>query len=316
VDASGSAYVTGFAGFTDFPTTVGAFDTTHNGGGNDPFVTKLDAAGSNLAYSTFLGGGGNDVGLGIAVNASGSAYVTGFTNSTDFPTTSGAFDTVHNGADDVFVTKLNPTGSAPLVSTYLGGVGFDQGLGIAVDASGSAYVTGFTNSTDFPTTSGAFDTASNGEYDAFVTKIDEVVAPTPADLSLTKTDSPDPVKVGELLTYTITVTNGGPGPATGVTVEDELPSSADFQSASASQGTCTHSGGTVTCTLGSMANAGTATVTIEVLPRSTGIITNTATVAGAEPDLDTANNTDSEPTEVRGAKACDTPGGSHSKKCQ
>jgi hypothetical protein len=172
IDATGAAYVTGLTTSAGFPTTVGAFDTTHNGG-NDAFVTKLNPAGSApLVYSTFLGGTGVDQGYGIRVDAAGAAYVTGITGSPAFPTTPGAFDTSHNGQSDAFVTKLNPAGSAPLVySTFLGGSLADQGRGIAIDAAGAAHVTGITASTNFPTTVGAFDTTHNGLNDAFVTKL-------------------------------------------------------------------------------------------------------------------------------------------------
>jgi hypothetical protein len=124
-----------------------------------------------LDYSTFLEGAAGDVGLGIAVRA-GRAYVTGITTSTDFPTTPGAFDRIHNGNDDAFVTKLNASGSDLAYSTFLGGAGFDQGRGIAVDGMGRAYVTGFAQSTDYPTTQGAFDTSFSGGFtDGFVTKL-------------------------------------------------------------------------------------------------------------------------------------------------
>ena len=175
VDATGNAYVTGATVSTNFPTTPGAFDATHNGG-DDAFVTKLNATGSALLYSTFLGGNSNDLGRGIAVDAAGSAYVTGQTSSINFPTTPGAFDTSHNGLRDAFVTKLNTTGSALLYSTFLGGGDHDgvhNGMGIAVDTAGSAYVTGATRSGNFPTTPGAFDTTHNGGgSDAFATKLD------------------------------------------------------------------------------------------------------------------------------------------------
>ena len=117
-----------------------------------------------------LGGVQVDDGERIAVDAGGNAYAMGFTSSTDFPTTAGAFDTTANGAFDVFVTKLNPAGSALLYSTYLGGAGFDSGGGLTVDAAGNAYVAGGTGSTDFPTTPGAFNTVPDGS-DAFVTKL-------------------------------------------------------------------------------------------------------------------------------------------------
>jgi hypothetical protein len=170
VDASGSAYVTGRSTSALFPTTAGAFDTTHNGG-DDGFVTKLEPDGAALAYSTFVGGTGTDEGTGIALDGAGSAYITGDTTSSDFPTTAGAFDTSFNG-DDAFVTKLDPSGAALAYSSFLGGTGNDYGDGIAVDAGGSAYVTGYTISGNFPTTTGAFDTTNAGFFDAFVTKLD------------------------------------------------------------------------------------------------------------------------------------------------
>jgi hypothetical protein len=170
VDGAGNAYVTGFTFSADFPTTPGAFDTTFNPGTFDAFVTKLNPAGSALVYSTYLGGASTDQGFGIAVDAAGNAYVTGWTVSADFPTTPGAFDTTAAGAD-AFVTKLNPAGSALVYSTYLGGASTDQGFGIAVDGAGNAYVTGLTVSADFPTTPGAFDTTFNGGGDAFMTKL-------------------------------------------------------------------------------------------------------------------------------------------------
>jgi hypothetical protein len=178
VDAAGNAYVTGVTDSSDFPTTTGAFQTTFSGGINgDAYVTTLNPAGSAVVYSTYLGGSGDENGVGIAVDAAGNAYVTGFTNSSNFPTTTGAFQTTFSGLDDAFVTKLNPTGSVLVYSTYLGGSGgYDHGNGIAVDAAGNAYVTGQTvpytiYSSNFPTTTWAFQTTLGGGYDAFVTKL-------------------------------------------------------------------------------------------------------------------------------------------------
>jgi Beta-propeller repeat len=169
VDGSDRAYVTGFTSSTDYPTTPGAFDRTFNDGG-DVFVTKLNAAGSRLVYSTYLAGASIEFSAAIAVR-DGRAYVTGQTRSTDYPTTTGAFDRTFNGGiADAFVTKLNAAGSKLDYSTFLGGTEFDQGSGIAVDGSGRAYLTGFTSSPDYPTM-GAFDTIIDGNFDAFVSKL-------------------------------------------------------------------------------------------------------------------------------------------------
>ncbi len=188
LDANARAYLTGFTNSTGFPTTAGAFDTSYNDDG-DAFVTKLNSAGSALAYSTFLGGTGvggtgYDSGSGIAVDGTGSAWVTGRTDSLVFPTTAGAFDTIYGPVGDAFVTRLNAGGSALRYSTYLGGSsggtgGTDQGSGIALGAPGDVYVTGYTTSSDFPTTAGAFDTSANGGNDAFVWKFFAGAPPYP-----------------------------------------------------------------------------------------------------------------------------------------
>src|SRR5206468_3576407 len=121
-----------------------------------------------LVYSTYLGGTGYDYGFGIAVDPSGSAYVTGLTTSTDFPTVN-PFQGEIAGRRDAFVTKFSPAGNSLVYSTYLGGSDFDQGSGIAVDTSGSAYVSGTTASTDFPTVN-PFQGQNAGCWDAFVAK--------------------------------------------------------------------------------------------------------------------------------------------------
>jgi hypothetical protein len=170
VDAAGNAYVIGYTNSSDFPTSEGAYDRTHNGA-SDSFVTKLNAAGSGLAYSTFLGGSGSETGRAIALDAEGQAYVTGATTSANFPTTDGAYDRTHNGSLDPFITKLSPAGNGLVYSTFLGGIGSDEGLAITVDAAGNAYLIGVTHSLDFPTTADAHDSSHNGGADVFVTKL-------------------------------------------------------------------------------------------------------------------------------------------------
>jgi hypothetical protein len=173
VDANGAAYVTGYTQSPDFPTVPGSFSTTFGGGSSDAFVTKLNATGSGLIYSTFLGGSSDDRGRGIEVDASGAAYLVGYTGSADFPITSGAL--IYSANFDVFVTKLNANGNALIYSTFLGGTANDQGYAIDVDTSGAAYITGNTRSSNFPITSGAFQTtciSCTAYSDAFVVKID------------------------------------------------------------------------------------------------------------------------------------------------
>jgi len=178
VDASGNAYVTGGTASTTFPGTAGSPIQPANAGGSfDAFVTKINAAGTAIVYSTFLGGNGNDVGFGIAVDGSGNAYVTGETGSTTFPGTAGSpIQPAKAGAAgslDAFVTKINAAGTAIVFSTFLGGAGTDLGDGIAVDTGGNAYVTGTTKSATLPGAAGSPIQPANagGSFDAFVTKI-------------------------------------------------------------------------------------------------------------------------------------------------
>ena len=173
VDGIGSVYLTGKTSSLNFPITPDASDPSYNGGDRDAFVVKLNPAGSGLVYSTFLGGSGDDYGYGIAIDEPRSAYVTGATESADFPTTPGAFDTSYRGGD-AFVVKLSPSGGRLVYATFLGDSGGDSGTAIAADGTGSAYVTGNTYGTDtsdFPTTPGAFDPSFNGYGDAFVAKL-------------------------------------------------------------------------------------------------------------------------------------------------
>jgi RHS repeat-associated protein len=176
LDASGNAYLTGFTAGSDFPVTTGAYSTTYGGGSLDAFVTKLSANGGSLIYSTFIGGNGADYGRDLAVDTQGQVHVTGFTASTNFPTTSGARQTTYGGDEaDAFVVKLNASGSALLYSSYLGGSGVDKGFGIAVRSSdGHIFVYGQTvkinAANDFPTTSGAYRQTDYSSDDSFVAR--------------------------------------------------------------------------------------------------------------------------------------------------
>jgi hypothetical protein len=177
IDTNGNAYVSGQTTSLMFPTTSGAFQTACNLMSDNQclngFVTKLNPSGSALAYSTYLGGTGGDYGVAIAVDSSGSAYVAGFTGSVDFPVMHPFQSTPSQG----FIAKFKPDGSGLIYSSYLGGSP-NQVLikGIALDSSGTAYLTGYTNDQNFPTTPGAFQTtgpsSNSDEYFGFVTKVD------------------------------------------------------------------------------------------------------------------------------------------------
>ncbi|HJQ25258.1 MAG TPA: SBBP repeat-containing protein [Blastocatellia bacterium] len=166
VDAAGNAYVVGQTYSTDFPTALPV--QPQLGGASDVFVTKLNASGTALVYSTYLGGSDYDYGNSIAVDAAGNAYVTGYTLSTNFPTVNPL--QTDGGSEDAFVAKLNPAGTALVYSTYLGGSSFDEGQSIAADAAGNAYVGGWTGSTNFPTVN-ALQPTFGGGADIFVSKL-------------------------------------------------------------------------------------------------------------------------------------------------
>jgi cell division septation protein DedD len=167
VDALGNAYVVGETTSTDFPTQAAL--QSSNTAFYDVFISKIDATGTTLVYSTYLGGNGNEFGHGIAVDGSGDAYVTGYTNSVDFPTKN-PIQSACAGNADCFVTKLNASGSALVYSTYLGGAYSETGSGIALDASGNAYVAGYTASDDFPTVS-PIQASRAGNSDVFLVKL-------------------------------------------------------------------------------------------------------------------------------------------------
>ncbi|MBI2863898.1 MAG: SBBP repeat-containing protein [Chloroflexi bacterium] len=209
VDTSGAAYVTGRTHSSNFPVTTDAYDTSFNGGTYDAFAVKVNATGSNLVYASFLGGSNYDYGYGIAVDTSGEAYLTGATLSSDFPVTSGAHDTSFNFSGDAFVVKVNGTGSSLAYATFIGGGSSDYGRGIAVDTSGAAYVTGETASSDFPVTTGAYDTSHNGgSWDAFVVKLAMI---SPALLGITPAQVVSmrrPADAG-VFTQTVQISNTG-----------------------------------------------------------------------------------------------------------
>ena len=178
VDALGALYLAGLTASLNFPTTTTPFQSTFHRGQQDVFVTKLDPTTSTLVYSTYLGGASKEWAAGIAVDSGGIAYVTGVTSSRDFPITFGAFQTVLRGDEDIFVIKLNSTGSGLVYSTYIGGSctkgasTSEYSGGIAINQAGNAYIAGTTTCHDFPTTIGGFQIGYNGgASDAVVVKL-------------------------------------------------------------------------------------------------------------------------------------------------
>ena len=168
IDSSGNAYVTGATGSTDFP-TINSFQSAHMGGDSgDVYVTKINSNGSAYLYSTYLGGSDNEEGGGIAIDSVRNAYVTGRTDSTDFPTLN-ALQNNNHGNSDVFLSKFSPSGKKLVYSTYLGGSSVDIGSALAVDSAGSVYLLGSTISPDFPTLN-AFQ-SENRLWDLFITKV-------------------------------------------------------------------------------------------------------------------------------------------------
>ncbi len=180
VNSTFQAYVTGATASPDFPTTPGAFQRTlkakvitgfpHDTNQDNAFVTKFSADGRSLVYSTFLGGTANDVGTAIALDPDGRACVAGTASSPDFPITSAAFQKTKHGSTDAFVTKFQLSGGGLFYSTFLGGSGSDGANSIAVDSFGRAYVAGGTSSADFPVLN-PIQAHLGGSQDAFVTKL-------------------------------------------------------------------------------------------------------------------------------------------------
>jgi len=176
LDGLFDAYITGSTSSANFPkaTAPGGSGPPYQGsygGDTDAFVTKLRYDGQALIFSTYLGGNNYDIGQGIAVDSSANVYVVGSTSSANFPTSSTAFQPTYGGNSDAFVTKLDPSGSKLLFSSYLGGSDVDYGLAIALDPSGNVFVTGSTQSTDFPTVH-PIQSGNSGNGDAFVAEID------------------------------------------------------------------------------------------------------------------------------------------------
>ncbi len=310
LDKTGAVYVSGNTTSSDFPTTASAAQTTFGGMSagcspttgqtcGDVTVTKLNPGLETLAYSTYLGGSlDENPGLSMAVDGNGYAYVTGQTDSTNFPLVSPFQATYGGGSSDAFVTIVNPAGSAFTSSSYLGGNGLDFGYRIALDTLGSIYVSGGTVSTNFPVKPGVFQAVcgtdgncNGGLSDAWAAKL---VAT--ADVAVTATGAPNPVLTGANLTYTIVVRNNGPDTAAAVSMTDATPTGTTFVSVATTVGSCITPpvGGTgnVTCTIGTVPNGskGTITMVVNVNAASGTVIKDKASVTSTTYDAKKGNN--------------------------
>jgi hypothetical protein len=280
VDSAGDAYVTSATASSNFPTTLGAYQTSGNIHGvagidgiftSDVFVTKLNATGSGLIYSTYLGGGTvggygtTSGGAGIAVDANGDAYVTGWTNSTTFPTANPVQSTNTSGNLDSFVTELNPAGSGLLFSTYLGGSSGAYGYGIALDSAGNVFDAGATSA-------GYNNIPSSG----FAAKIN--LAPSP---SFSVTGFPSSTTAGVTHTFTVTALNADGTVNTGYAGTVQLTSSdpkaalpANYTFTATDQGVHTF---TITLkTAGSQSFTATDTATGSITGSESGIVVQPA----------------------------------------
>ena len=216
LDSSGNVYITGETISTDYP-TVSGYDSSHNGS-DDAFVSKLDSTLSSLLASTLIGGNSSDIAWDITLDNSTNVYITGDTYSTDYPTVSG-YDSSHNGSDDAFVSKLDSTLSSLSASTFIGSSDDEQSFAIILDNARNVYITGYTNSTDYPTVSG-YDSSHNGGSDVFVSYLDCDLSNTGSECTspLVFLDSEVVASGGE---FTVTLPENDAGSVN--TVEIDLP---------------------------------------------------------------------------------------------
>lgn len=299
LDSSHNVYLAGLA-TAGFPTTTGAFrrgpiGTACSGAPcQDSFVTKISPGGGTLLYSTFLGGSGNDVIEGISLNSARMAFVTGRTDSTDFPTTASAFKkSIPSGASNAFVTALQPDGKSLYYSTLLGGSKNTGGASIIVDPAWNAWVGGNTSDTDYPVTANAFQPAMKGESDGFFAKI--VIA---GDLRATLAPATASVLHNSVVTFTATVTNLGPDGSDAVVLTDAIPSGFSFSGISSSTATsCTvpaigATTGSVTCHKTRLENGQSfgLKILLKAIAAAGSTRVNKITTSARTQDLHTSNN--------------------------
>lgn len=308
-------YVSGSTVSSDFPTTSNAAQAAYGGGSvgcvvstgtcGDATISKLNTGLTSLQYSTYLGGSGDDnPGMSMAVDTNGYMYVTGQTDSPNFPQVDPMQAGYGGGSSDAFITQITPTGGFGY-STYFGGNGGDFGYRLALDPSNNVYITGGTTSTNFAVTQHAVQSTcgtdgncNGGLSDAWFSKI--ILS---ADLSMTLKTSTT-IKSGANLSYAITAKNNGPDTAQAVSVTDVTPAGTTFVSVTRNTGSCTAppvgGTGTVTCTVGTMANSTSLKITlvVNVNAAAGNVITDTAAVTSTTSDPNTKNNSATATTTV------------------
>jgi len=282
LDSSGNVIVTASSNFPH--------SASFGSGAPTSFVTKLNAAGSALTYSTLIQGGAV---AGIGLDSAGNSYMAGQTGSTSFPKAI-PLQASLNGPTDAFFTNLSASGTGLLTSSYLGGSGSDNATAIFVDKAWNAYIVGNTTSTNFPVTTNAYQNTRRGSQAIFLTKI--IIE---GDLSLTASPKPVPVPHGANLTYSYAVTNKGPDNSDGDTLTTAIPAGTTFVGFNTTNGSCTHPAtgatGTFTCTrTGLLLPAhswGPITLTVKVNAAAGSTLTNTARVTAKTQDVVSSNNT-------------------------
>src|SRR3989338_4564096 len=245
IASSDSIYITGWTYSSNYPTTSGYYDTSHNGS-YDVFISKLSSDLTSLLASTFIGGVNMDFANTITADSLGNIYIAGFTNSSDYPTTTGSYDPSHNGENDVFISKLNGALTNLLSSTFIGGSGSEIAYGMAIFSDNIyIYIAGETNSSNYPTTSGAYEELYTSSYDVFISKLDTNIS-----------------------SYTLTVTTSGTGSGNVTSSSADINCGSDCSKAYESGTSVTltaaaDSGSVFTGWVGGCSGTGDCTITID-----------------------------------------------------
>jgi uncharacterized repeat protein (TIGR01451 family) len=288
VDDDGSAYVIGTTDSADFPTTPGAFQRS-SAGGREAFVAKVAPGGARLDYASFLGGGGEEYGTGIALDRARNAYVVGSTNSFDFPAVDALQKMPRENREDGFVAKIDPAGGRLVYATAFGGFQGDYATDVALDGNGNAWIGGFTQSPNFPRVAPLQPAFGGGGSDAFLTKISEGTQ-VPSDLWLDATPVTHDAASREVVRYRIAVGNDGSGTATNVELNDVLSETICLVAVTTTQGTCTGSR-TLRCDLGSLGPGARAELELDVMSYASGDqVHHFASVHSATPETNLENN--------------------------